>query len=353
MNASCTIPDGHLAYKDAVFISPHKFIGGPGTPGVLVAKRSVLRNRFHRSRAAERSCTSAHPGTPITRTRDPRGGRHAGDRRVDPRRAGVRAQGAGRRGGDPPPRARPRSPRACLMARQPADRDPRQHRARTPRDRLLRRPPRRPACCTRTSSRRCSATCSASRPAAAASAPARISIGCMGSTTRWSDADGVQRSGKGQHGRDARVHAGHLQLLHQRDRCSTTSSMRSTSSPTMDGSCCRCTASIPRPVCGATAPPASDCTAEPARCVHRMTPLPPVTAPESVLAGQLAAARQIIADVECASTRRAPSPISSSPAGIRVHSLVPSLRRGAEATAEPTRKQLTWSTRTRRARPLD
>ena len=30
--------------KDAVFISPHKFIGGPGTPGVLVAKRRLLTN---------------------------------------------------------------------------------------------------------------------------------------------------------------------------------------------------------------------------------------------------------------------------------------------------------------------
>ncbi len=34
-----------LDYKDAVFISPHKFIGGPGTPGVLVVKKNVLRNR--------------------------------------------------------------------------------------------------------------------------------------------------------------------------------------------------------------------------------------------------------------------------------------------------------------------
>ncbi len=32
------------AAKDAVFISPHKFIGGPGTPGVLVVKRTLLRN---------------------------------------------------------------------------------------------------------------------------------------------------------------------------------------------------------------------------------------------------------------------------------------------------------------------
>jgi selenocysteine lyase/cysteine desulfurase len=34
-----------LAYKDAVFLSPHKFVGGPGTPGVLVVRRSLLSNR--------------------------------------------------------------------------------------------------------------------------------------------------------------------------------------------------------------------------------------------------------------------------------------------------------------------
>jgi selenocysteine lyase/cysteine desulfurase len=32
-------------YKDAIFISPHKFIGGPGTPGVLVVRRDLLHNR--------------------------------------------------------------------------------------------------------------------------------------------------------------------------------------------------------------------------------------------------------------------------------------------------------------------
>jgi selenocysteine lyase/cysteine desulfurase len=32
------------AYKDAVFISPHKFIGGPGTPGVLIARRELFTN---------------------------------------------------------------------------------------------------------------------------------------------------------------------------------------------------------------------------------------------------------------------------------------------------------------------
>lgn len=36
---------GNSAYKDAVFISPHKMIGGPGTPGVLVARRDLFTNR--------------------------------------------------------------------------------------------------------------------------------------------------------------------------------------------------------------------------------------------------------------------------------------------------------------------
>ncbi len=34
-----------LAYKDAIFLSPHKFIGGPSTPGVLVARRELFGNR--------------------------------------------------------------------------------------------------------------------------------------------------------------------------------------------------------------------------------------------------------------------------------------------------------------------
>uniref|UniRef100_A0A7S0EH03 Aminotransferase class V domain-containing protein n=1 Tax=Hanusia phi TaxID=3032 RepID=A0A7S0EH03_9CRYP len=35
-------PSRPLAYKDAVFISPHKFVGGPSTPGVLVFKKDSL-----------------------------------------------------------------------------------------------------------------------------------------------------------------------------------------------------------------------------------------------------------------------------------------------------------------------
>ena len=34
-----------LDYKDAIFLSPHKLIGGPGTPGVLLIRRELLTNR--------------------------------------------------------------------------------------------------------------------------------------------------------------------------------------------------------------------------------------------------------------------------------------------------------------------
>ncbi len=46
MNMSDTNQHGKLTYKDAIFLSPHKFIGGPGTPGILVVKRNVITNRI-------------------------------------------------------------------------------------------------------------------------------------------------------------------------------------------------------------------------------------------------------------------------------------------------------------------
>ena len=36
LNSTCS--------KDAVFLSPHKFVGGPGTPGVLIVKKKLLKN---------------------------------------------------------------------------------------------------------------------------------------------------------------------------------------------------------------------------------------------------------------------------------------------------------------------
>ncbi len=41
-----TPDDGDPAnYKDAIFLSPHKLIGGPGTPGVMVIRRDLLSNQ--------------------------------------------------------------------------------------------------------------------------------------------------------------------------------------------------------------------------------------------------------------------------------------------------------------------
>ncbi len=38
-------PEGGLAHKDAIFVSGHKLIGGPGTPGILLARRELFTNR--------------------------------------------------------------------------------------------------------------------------------------------------------------------------------------------------------------------------------------------------------------------------------------------------------------------
>jgi len=39
------VADAPMANKDAVVLSPHKFVGGPGTPGVLAVRRSLVHNR--------------------------------------------------------------------------------------------------------------------------------------------------------------------------------------------------------------------------------------------------------------------------------------------------------------------
>ncbi|KAL7689117.1 putative aminotransferase class V domain, pyridoxal phosphate-dependent transferase, major [Plasmopara halstedii] len=37
-------PRDPLAYKDAIFFSGHKFLGGPGSPGVLIVKKNLMQN---------------------------------------------------------------------------------------------------------------------------------------------------------------------------------------------------------------------------------------------------------------------------------------------------------------------
>jgi len=45
MNGSSDVSDrfSHLDYKDAVFLSPHKFVGGPGSPGLLIVKKKLFQ----------------------------------------------------------------------------------------------------------------------------------------------------------------------------------------------------------------------------------------------------------------------------------------------------------------------
>src|SRR6478672_5415207 len=65
MNRQCTEHPG--CHKDAVFISPHKFIGGPGTPGVLVVRRELLTNRAREEALLARAVTAwrDHPALEI------------------------------------------------------------------------------------------------------------------------------------------------------------------------------------------------------------------------------------------------------------------------------------------------
>jgi len=44
VNIDMSPTDEPDAYKDAIFISPHKLIGGPGTPGLLVARKELFTN---------------------------------------------------------------------------------------------------------------------------------------------------------------------------------------------------------------------------------------------------------------------------------------------------------------------
>ena len=96
-------PTGHpLAYKDAIFLSPHKFIGGPvDARGARRPARAVHQPGAGRARRRHRRLRQPRGPRLPRRPRPPRGGRHPGDHRGGARRAGLPAQG-GRRGRDDP-----------------------------------------------------------------------------------------------------------------------------------------------------------------------------------------------------------------------------------------------------------
>ena len=163
-----------------MFISPHKFIGGPATPGVLVVKRpSFFRNRVPH-RAGRRHGVRRHERAPLPRrTGAAGGGRHARDRRIRSAPGSVfqlKERSA-------PRSIREREERLCYCALEAWRRNP-DIRILGNRDAggssivsfVVRHG--RGRSFTTSSSSRCSTTCSASRRAAAAPAPGPTAIAC-------------------------------------------------------------------------------------------------------------------------------------------------------------------------------
>ena len=219
-------------YKDAIFLSPHKFVGGPQTPGVLVVRRELVRNTV-----------PTVPGGGTVAFVDPVGHRYLDDpvareeggtpAIVESIRAGL-VFGLKQAVGTDLIAAREerlwRQALAPLGAPTRAIEILGSHQSAPALDRLLPDPPRAGCTCTTTSSSRCSTTCSASRPAAAARARARTGTGCSASTPPRSHA--FARGDRPRlRGHQARLDPGQLQLLHLRRHRATTSSTRSTWSP--------------------------------------------------------------------------------------------------------------------------
>ena len=172
------------------------------------------RRRHGRLRQPDRAPLPRRPGAP-------RGGRHAGHHRVDPRRPGLPAQGGGRastsiraheehflRAGGRGLAGRARPSRSSATSTPSGCRSSRSSCARP-----------RAATCTTTSSWRCSTTCSASSRAAAARAPARTGTGCSGIDLERSH-EFEREISRGCEGIKPGLGAGQLQLLHLRARSS-------------------------------------------------------------------------------------------------------------------------------------
>ena len=105
-------PDRPLSYKDAIFLSPHKFIGGPSTPGRAGrAARAVRQPGAGRARAAGPSPTSTTTTTATSTTR-PTARRAARPAIIESVRAGLVFQLKQAVGTDDDPRAGGAAPRA-------------------------------------------------------------------------------------------------------------------------------------------------------------------------------------------------------------------------------------------------
>ncbi len=148
--------------------------------------RAADQPRAGRARGRHRRLRQPARAPLPRRPRAPRGGRHARDRRVDPGRAGLPAQGGGRRRRHPGPRgellcagrstAWQTHPTIEILGNLDAERL-------SIVSFVVRSEPTAAATCTTTSSSPCSTTCSASSRAAAARAPGPTATGCSASTS--------------------------------------------------------------------------------------------------------------------------------------------------------------------------
>ena len=137
----CTArPGSRRPYKDAVFISPHKFIGGPATPGRAGgAAGAAAPTGCPTCPAAARSPTSTRPTTATSTT--PRTARRAARRRSSSRSGPAWCSSSRRRSAPTPSGAREeRFLRRAVAAwqRRAGHRAPRQPRRRAAVDRVLR-----------------------------------------------------------------------------------------------------------------------------------------------------------------------------------------------------------------------
>ena len=244
-------PADPLAYKDAVFISPHKFIGGPGTPGVLVARRELFRNRV-----------PSVPGGGTVQYVNPvehvylsdiehreEGGTPA---IVESIRAGLVFSLKAAVGVEA---IREREEAFIQRALRRWEANPSIEILGQPRggaavDRVVRGPPPRAGTCTTTSSSRCSTTCSGSSRAAAVRARGRTATGCWGSTSRRPTSSSARSRGAARGSSPAGC--GSTSTTSSARRCSRSSSTRSTSSRPRAGAGWGTTRSSRRPGCGAT-----------------------------------------------------------------------------------------------------
>ena len=283
-----------MADKDAVFLSPHKFVGGTGTPGVLVAKRALLRNRVP-SVPGGGTILCVSPGghsyhpDPVIREE---GGTPA---IVESIRAGLvfalkekvgvdeiirREQDFARRA----PVSWSANPNIEILGNTRVERRPivsfgRRHPPRLLHSNFV---------------VRCSASCSGSNHAMVASAPDHTSTGRTRSTTTGRRASTTNpRWATCAPSAPSRVSASTTSSAR---RSFSTSSRRSICSPATPGSCWRCTSSIPPAAHGRPTPSLADAA------------VPRVTCdPEHALARHLDEARQIVRAIE-ASWPRASMP---------------------------------------------